>query len=98
MPSLKQYVTAFEQLEAEHITLQVSPNNGPALICFENAGLQYLSYTDTTEQAYTMGIERSEWSGEKVVDEEGRCSTVECSTQGVFRSRRMIFLAKTDCV
>ena len=61
---------AFEQLEAEHITLQVSPNNGPALICFENAGLQYLSYTDTTEQAYTMGIERSEWSGEKVVDEE----------------------------
>ena len=61
---------AFEQLEAEHITLQVSPNNGPALICFENAGFQYLSYTDTTEQAYTMGIERSEWSGEKVVDEE----------------------------
>ena len=61
---------AFEQLEAEHIALQVSPNNGPALICFENAGFQYLSYTDTTEQAYTMGIERSEWSGEKVVDEE----------------------------
>ena len=61
---------AFEQLVAEHITLQVSPNNGPALICFENAGFQYLSYTDTTEQAYTMGIERSEWSGEKVVDEE----------------------------
>ena len=25
---------AFEQLEAEHITLQVSPDNGPALICF----------------------------------------------------------------
>jgi RimJ/RimL family protein N-acetyltransferase len=61
---------AFEQLGAEHITLQVSADNGPALICFENAGLQYLSYTDTTEQAYTMGIERSEWSGEKVVDEE----------------------------
>ena len=61
---------AFEQLKAEHITLQVSPDNGPALICFENAGFQYLSYTDTTEQGYTMGIERSEWSGEKVVDEE----------------------------
>ena len=60
----------FEQLEAEHIILQVSPDNGPALICFENAGFQYLSYTDTTEQAYTMGIERNEWSGEKVVDEE----------------------------
>ena len=60
---------AFEQLKAEHITLQVSPDNGPALICFENAGFQYLSYTDTTEQVYTMGIERSEWSGEKVVDE-----------------------------
>ena len=61
---------AFEQLEAEHITLQVSPENGPALICFENAGFRYLSYTDTTEQAYTMGVERSEWNGEKVVDEE----------------------------
>ena len=60
----------FEQLQAEHITLQVSPDNGPALICFENAGFQYLSYTDTTEQAYTMGIDRSEWSGEKSVDEQ----------------------------
>ena len=60
----------FEQLGAEQITLQVSPDNGPALICFENAGFQYLSYTDTTEQAYTMGIERGEWSGEKGVDEE----------------------------
>ena len=61
---------AFEQLEAEHIALQVSPDNGPALICFENAGFQYLSYTDTAEQGYTMGIEHSEWSGEKMVDEE----------------------------
>ncbi len=60
----------FEQLGAEQITLQVSPDNGPALICFENAGFQYLSYTDTAEQVYTMGIEHSEWSGEKVVDEE----------------------------
>ena len=60
---------AFERLGAEHITLQVSPDNGPALICFENAGFQYLSYTDTTEQAYTMGIERREWSGEKSIDE-----------------------------
>ena len=61
---------AFEQLEAEHIILQVSPDNGPALICFENAGFQYLSYTDTTEQAYTMGVERREWSGEKSIDEQ----------------------------
>lgn len=61
---------AFERLGTEHITLQVSPDNGPALICFENAGFQYLSYTDTTEQAYTMGIERSEWSGEKSIDEQ----------------------------
>ena len=60
----------FEQLQAEYITLQVSPDNGPALICFENAGFQYLSYTDTTEQAYTMGIDRSEWSGEKSGDEQ----------------------------
>ena len=60
---------AFERLAAEHITLQVSPENGPALICFENAGFQYLSYTDTAEQAYMMGIERGEWIGEKSVDE-----------------------------
>ena len=60
---------AFERLAAEHITLQVSPDNGPALICFENAGFQYLSYTDTAEQAYMMGIDRSEWIGEKSVDE-----------------------------
>ena len=61
---------AFEQLRAEHITLQVSPDNGPALICFENAGFQYLSYTDTAEQTYMMGIERSEWNGEKSIDEQ----------------------------
>lgn len=61
---------AFEELEAEHITLQVSPDNGPALICFENAGFQYLSYTDTAEQAYMMGIEHAEWRGEKSIDEQ----------------------------
>ena len=61
---------AFERLAAEYITLQVSPDNGPALICFENAGFQYLSYADTAEQAYTMGVERSEWTGEKAMDEE----------------------------
>ena len=61
---------AFERLAAEHIALQVSPDNGSALICFENAGFQYLSYTDTAEHAYTMGIERSEWSGEKSMDEQ----------------------------
>ena len=60
---------AFERLGAEHITLQVSPDNGPALICFENAGFRYLSYTETTEQGYTMGIERNDWSGEKSIDE-----------------------------
>ena len=61
---------AFEVLGAEHVTLQVSPDNGPALTCFENAGFQYLSYTDMTRQTYTMGIERSEWAGDKVVDEQ----------------------------
>ena len=61
---------AFEVLGAEQVTLQVSPDNGPALICFENAGFQYLSYTDTTRQAYTMGIERSEWAGDTVEDEQ----------------------------
>ena len=61
---------AFEMLGAEHVTLQVSPDNGPALTCFENAGFQYLSYTDLTQQTYTMGIEHSEWAGDRVVDEE----------------------------
>lgn len=60
----------FERLDAEHITLQVSPDNGPALICFENAGFQYLSYTDAEQQVYTMGIERSEWAGEMVIEDE----------------------------
>ena len=61
---------AFEGLGAEHVTLQVSSDNGPALTCFENAGFQYLSYTDMTRQTYTMGIERSEWAGDKPVDEQ----------------------------
>ena len=64
---------AFEGLGAEYVTLQVSPDNGPALICFENAGFQYLSYTDMTRQTYTMGIERSEWAGDtddKGIDEQ----------------------------
>ena len=61
---------AFEGLGAKHVTLQISPDNGPALICFENAGFQYLSYTDATRQTYTMGIERSEWAGDKAVDEK----------------------------
>ena len=61
---------AFEGLGAKHVTLQVAPDNGPALTCFENAGFQYLSYTDATRQAYTMGIERSEWAGDKAVDEQ----------------------------
>ena len=60
----------FERLGAEHLTLEVAPDNGPALTCFENAGFQYLSYTDTARQVYTMGIERSEWVGTKVVDEQ----------------------------
>ncbi len=60
---------AFEQLGAEHITLQVSVDNGPALICFENAGFRYLGYTDTAGQTYTMGIERSEWEGDTLIDE-----------------------------
>ena len=60
---------AFEQLGAEHITLRVSVDNGPALICFENAGFRYLGYTDTAGQTYTMGIDRSEWEGDTPVDE-----------------------------
>ena len=61
---------AFEVLDAEHVTLEVFADNGPALICFENAGFQYLSYTETAGQVYTMGIGRSEWIGDSVVDEQ----------------------------
>ena len=61
---------AFEELSAEHIMLQVSVENGPALICFENAGFRYLGYSETSTQAYTMGIERSEWEGDMPIDEE----------------------------
>ena len=60
---------AFEQLGAEHITLQVSVDNGPALICFENAGFRYLGYTDTAGQTYTMGIDRIEWESDEAIDE-----------------------------
>lgn len=61
---------AFEQLGAEHIRLQVSVDNGPALICFENAGFRYLGYSETSAQTYTMGIERSEWEGSESIDVE----------------------------
>ena len=62
---------AFEQLGADHITLQVSVDNGPALICFENAGFRYLGYTEeTSTEVYIMGIDRNEWEGDKSIDEE----------------------------
>ncbi len=60
---------AFEQLGAEHITLQVPVGNGPALICFENAGFRYLGYTETAGHTYTMGIECSEWEVDTPIDE-----------------------------
>ena len=60
----------FEVLNAEHVTLEVLADNGPALTCFENAGFQYLSYTDTAGQVYTMGLERSEWVGDRVIDDQ----------------------------
>ena len=77
---------AFEHLEAEHINLQVSPDNGPALICFENAGFQYLSYTDTGETAYTMGIERGEWKGEKSIDEQTVAPRLSTPLKSFFNS------------
>ena len=76
----------FEQLEAEHLTLQVSADNGPALICFEKAGFQYLSYTDTAEQVYTMGIERSEWTGGKVIDEQNAIPRLSTPLRSFFDS------------
>ena len=77
---------AFEELDAEHVTLQVSPDNGPALICFENAGFQYLSYTDTTQQTYMMGIERSEWAGEEAVDEQDMAPQLSAPLKLFFES------------
>lgn len=52
---------AFEELNAAHLTLQVPPDNGAALTCFEKTGLRYLGYADTVEPHYTMGLERDEW-------------------------------------
>jgi len=56
---------AFDELNAVHITLQVSPDNDAALTCFENAGFQYLGYTDIDAPIYTMGVERSEWENDE---------------------------------
>ena len=75
---------AFEQLGAEHITLQVSVDNGPALTCFENAGFRYLGYTETSTEAYTMGIERSEWEGDKPVDEEAASPRLSAPLRAFF--------------
>ena len=75
---------AFEQLGAEHITLQVSADNGPALICFENAGFRYLGYTETLTQAYIMGIERSEWEGDKPIDEESASPRLSAPLGSIF--------------
>ncbi len=63
---------AFQRLNAEQISLQVAPENGPALICFENAGFRYLGFSDThgDEPLYTMGMERSEWTGEHTANAE----------------------------
>lgn len=61
---------AFEELNAVHITLQVSPENDAALTCFENSGFQYLGYTDVDVPVYTMGIERSEWANENPIEEQ----------------------------
>ena len=33
-------------------------------------GSRYLGYTETSTQVYTMGIDRSEWEGDKPIDEE----------------------------
>ena len=75
---------AFEQLGAEHITLQVSVDNGPALICFENAGFRYLGYTETSTQAYTMGIERNVWEGDEPIDEESASPRLSAPLKAFF--------------
>ena len=75
---------AFEQLGAEHITLQVSVDNGPALTCFENAGFRYLGYTDTSTQVYTMGIDRSEWEGDNPIDEESASQRLSAPLRAFF--------------
>lgn len=77
---------AFEVLNTEHVTLEVFADNGPALTCFENAGFQYLSYTETTGQVYTMGIGRSEWIGDSVVDEQNVTPQLSAPLKAFFDS------------
>lgn len=75
---------AFEQLDAEHITLQVVPDNDAALTCFENAGFQYLSYTESTGQGYTMGIDHGEWESDRPVHEQSTAPRLRATLQEFF--------------
>lgn len=79
---------AFEQLRADHITLQVPIDNGPALTCFENVGFRYLGYTDTAGQTYTMGIERREWEGDKPIDDESAFTRLSAPLRAFFDEER----------
>ena len=72
---------AFEELNAVHITLQVSHDNGAALTCFEKVGFQYLSYTDADVPVYTMGIERSEWENDNPIEEQITSSRLHATLQ-----------------
>ena len=84
IPSLRAFATLLSKLGAEHITLQVSVDNGPALICFENAGFRYLGYTETSTQAYTMGIERNVWEGDEPIDEESASPRLSAPLKAFF--------------
>lgn len=75
---------AFEHLNAEHITLQVAPDNDAALTCFENAGFQYLSYTEAAGAAYTMGINLGEWGDDGPVDDQSTAPGLRATLQEFF--------------
>lgn len=75
---------AFEHLNAEHITLQVAPDNDAALTCFENAGFQYLSYTEAAGPAYTMGIDLGEWVGDGPVGDQSTAPQLRATLQEFF--------------
>ncbi len=75
---------AFEQLEAEHITLHVAPDNEAALTCFENAGFQYLNYTEAAKPVYTMGVDRGEWENNSAGGEPRAAPRLSATLQEFF--------------
>lgn len=75
---------AFEQLDAEHITLQVAPDNDAALTCFENTGFEYLRYTEAEKPVYTMGVDRGKWENNSTEGEPNTAPRLSATLQEFF--------------